>query len=87
MMHDFDLIIIGSGLAGLTAALYSARAGLKTVIFEEDKLGGAIVDANLVENFPSHPNGISGSELSANLASKVMELGVEMKLVSVTVTY
>lgn len=83
-MDVYDLIIIGSGPAGLTAALYAARAGLKTVIFEEGTLGGAIVNSPLVENFPSYPNGISGADLSSNLVSQVMQYEVEFKLSSVT---
>jgi len=83
-MGVYDLLIIGSGPAGLTAALYAARAGLKTVIFEEGTLGGAIVDTPLVENFPSYPNGISGADLSSNLVSQVTQYDVEVKLSSVT---
>ena len=83
-MNDYDLIIIGSGPAGLTAALYASRAGLKTVVFEENKLGGAIVDAELVENFPCFPKGLSGIELSTNLVSQVMDQGVDIKLGTVT---
>lgn len=83
-MNDYDLIIIGSGPVGLTAALYAARGGLKTVVFEEGTLGGAIINADVVENFPCFPSWISGSELSTNLISQVMQYGVEFKLETVT---
>jgi thioredoxin reductase (NADPH) len=84
MISNYDLIIIGSGPAGLTAALYAARARLNTVIFEKDAFGGSIINAELIENFPGFPNGISGSKLIANLMSQVMQYGVELKKTEVT---
>lgn len=83
-MSEYDLIIIGSGPAGLTAALFAARAGLKALVFEENVLGGAIINTETVENCPSHPTGVSGTDLSTNLVSQVMEYGVEFKLSTVT---
>lgn len=85
MMSDYDIVIIGSGPAGLTAALYAARAGLKTVVFEESTLGGAIiVNAEIVDNLPSCPAGISGTKLMTDFVSQVMQYGVEFKLDTVT---
>jgi thioredoxin reductase (NADPH) len=84
MITDYDLIIIGSGPAGLTAALYAGRAMLNTLIIERETFGGRIVNAELVENFPGFPNGISGSELSSNLLSQVMQYGVELKIAEAT---
>ena len=83
-MSQYDLIIVGSGPAGLTAGLFAARAGLKVMLFEENVLGGVIVNTEVVENFPSYPGGISGSELSSNLVSQVMQYKVEFNLASVT---
>jgi thioredoxin reductase (NADPH) len=83
-MSEYDLLIIGSGPAGLTAALFAARAGLKGIVFEENVLGGAIINTEKVENFPTYPNGISGVDLSTNLVSQVMQYGVEFKLCTVT---
>lgn len=83
-MGVYDLLIIGSGPGGLTAALYAGRGGLKTVVFEEGTLGGAIVNTALVENFPSYASGISGADLGSNLVSQVMQYEVEFKLSSVT---
>ncbi len=79
MTSDYDLIIVGSGPAGLTAALYSGRAKLSTAILEKGTLGGSIVNAESVENFPGFPKGISGSKLGANLLSQVMKYGAEFK--------
>ena len=66
MGSDYDLAIVGSGPAGLTAALYSGRAKLDTVILEKSNPGGAIVNSDLVENFPGFPQGISGANLSGD---------------------
>ena len=81
---DYDLIIIGSGPAGLTAGLYASRAKLNTVIIEKESLGGRIINAELVENFPGFPEGTSGSELSAKMMSQVMQAGVEFMPAEVT---
>lgn len=77
MNGKYDLLIIGAGPAGLTAAIYAARAKLKTAVCEKEREGGNIVNSDLVENFPGFPNGISGSQLAANLLSQVMQYGVE----------
>jgi thioredoxin reductase (NADPH) len=62
-MNDYDVIIIGGGPAGLSAGLYAARAGLKSVLLERGNFGGQIVNARLVENYPGFPEGISSMEL------------------------
>ena len=79
MASTYDLIIIGSGLAGLTAGLFAGRAKLETAILESEAFGGSIINAGLVENFPGFPNGVSGATLVANLMKQVMQYGVEFK--------
>lgn len=81
---DYDVVIIGSGPAGLTAGLYCGRMRLNTVIVEKANLGGRIVDADLVENFPGFPGGVSGAILSSNLMSQAMQDGVSFEVGDVT---
>ncbi len=72
----YDIIVIGSGTAGMTAALYALRAGRTVLLLEGNGIGGQIASSPKVENFPSIKE-ISGSEFSDNLFAQVMDLGVE----------
>jgi thioredoxin reductase (NADPH) len=74
----YDVIIIGSGPAGLTAGIYAARANLKTLIVAGIKWGGQLQLTTLVENFPGFPEGIQGPELMGNIRKQVERLGVEI---------
>jgi thioredoxin reductase (NADPH) len=74
-----DLIIIGAGCAGLTAALYAARAGKSVLIFEKESIGGQIASSPLIENYPGVPR-MSGIEFADHLFSQVTELGVELEI-------
>ena len=53
---DYEIVILGGGVAGLTAALYSGRAGVKTLLIEESFIGGTTATLQSVENFPGIPN-------------------------------
>ncbi len=74
----YDIIIVGAGPAGLTAALYALRANKKVLIFEAKAVGGQILYATNVENYPGIEK-ISGEEYSKNLYSQVKNLGAEFK--------
>lgn len=74
----YDVIIIGSGPSGLTAAIYTTRANLKTLIIAGSKWGGQLMLTSLVENFPGFPDGIQGPELMANMRKQAENLGVEI---------
>jgi thioredoxin reductase (NADPH) len=74
----YDVIIIGSGPAGLTAGIYTTRANLKTLIVAGTKWGGQLQLTTLVENFPGFPQGIQGPELMGNMRKQVERLGVEI---------
>lgn len=71
------LVIIGAGPAGITAAIYAARAGLSPVILENGVVGGQIADSSLVENYPGYPS-ISGRELAAKFREHLSALGTEI---------
>lgn len=79
----YDIIIIGGGCAGLTAAIYAARAGKQVLVFESDAVGGQISTSPKVENFPSIKQ-ISGAEFSDNLLAQATSFGA--KLISEKVT-
>lgn len=77
-----DLIVIGAGCAGLTAALYAARAGKSVLILEAEGIGGQITAAPAVENYPGVPV-MSGMEFADRLYEQVTKLGVETELTTV----
>lgn len=74
-----DLIIIGAGPAGLTAALYAGRSRLDTLLFEKMAVGGRILMSETIENYPGFPGGISTIELMNHMQEQVRELGVEIE--------
>lgn len=73
----YDILIIGGGPAGLTAAIYAARAGKRTAILEREAAGGQIVSAPLVENYPGAPS-VSGAELARRMRAQAEALGAEL---------
>ena len=72
----YDVIIIGGGIAGLTAGIYAARAGLKTVIIEKEQSGGQALFADKIENYPGFAG--SGSELMEKVEEQVVNAGAEI---------
>ena len=79
----YDIIIVGAGPAGLTAALYAKRGGKNVLVFEAKKYGGQIVTAYNVENYPAIKK-ISGLDYAKKLYKQVKDLGVEVKFETVT---
>lgn len=75
----YDIIIIGGGAAGMTAALYSLRSGKSVLLIERETIGGQISKSPRVENFPSIKE-ISGTEFSDKLFDQIMDLGCEFEL-------
>jgi thioredoxin reductase (NADPH) len=74
--RTYQLIIIGGGPAGLSAGLYASRSKLDTLLIEKAGLGGQILNAEMVENYPGFPQGISGSELGALIAQQATKYGL-----------
>ncbi len=83
MDDSFQLIIIGGGPAGLTAGMYAARSRLSTLLVERGLPGGQIVNAELVENYPGFPEGISGAELGSLMEQQARRYGLEIAMAEV----
>ena len=77
-MENWELIIIGAGAAGLTAGIYGARSGLKTLIIDQNLAGGTTSDAPLVENYPGFSQ-ISGGELAEKMVTHCKKVGVTIR--------
>lgn len=75
----YDVIIIGAGIAGMTAAVYARRAGRTVLIIEKESIGGQITLSHRVENYPGH-EAISGLDLADRLMAQATELGAELEV-------
>ena len=83
MLGSFDVIIVGGGPAGLTAAIYARRAEKSVLVLEKNGFGGQIAWSPMVDNFPGVPS-VSGAELSDRIFSQALDLGAEAELLEAT---
>ena len=83
-LNSYDLIIVGAGPAGLTAALYAGRSRLKTLILEKIGVGGRVLMTEVIENFPGFVNGISTLDLIKRMQEQVANLGAKVILEEVS---
>ncbi len=78
-----DVIIIGAGPAGMTAGIYCARAGLRTLILERAFPGGQVVKTGVIENYPGFPQGITGLDLAGLMQQQAAKFGAEVRILNV----
>ncbi len=74
----YDVIIIGSGAAGLSAGIYTSRAKLKTVLLEKGIPGGLTATTDLIENYPGFPDGVNGMDLMDKMTKQAQKFGTEI---------
>ncbi|MBF0099317.1 MAG: thioredoxin-disulfide reductase [Desulfobacterales bacterium] len=79
MTTDYELVIIGGGVAGLTAGMYAARSQLKVILIEKLMPGGQILSSDWVENYPGFPEGINGADLSQRTAEQAIRFGLPIQ--------
>ena len=77
MANEYDVVIIGGGLAGMTAGMYAANYGLRTGLIEQMMGGAQIINIEKIENFPGFPEGVAGAELAPAVQEQCMNAGVE----------
>ena len=84
MEEQVRVLIIGSGPAGYTAAIYTSRANLRPVLYEGIEPGGQLTTTTDVENFPGYPDGVSGQQMMADMRRQAERFGADIRIGTVT---
>ena len=84
MAEEYDVVIVGAGVAGLMAGTYAARYGMRTAIIEQMMPGNQIINVERIENFPGFPQGVSGAELGPLMQEQAMNAGSEFLMAEAT---
>ena len=84
MFTDYDIIIIGSGAAGLAAGIYGARGGYETCILEKEAMGGEMMSRQMIENYPGFGEGVMGPDLASQMLEQAANAGAECEIGEVT---
>lgn len=83
-IEHIQCLIIGSGPAGYTAAVYTCRADVKTVIYEGPITGGQLMQTTEIENFPGYPEGVQGSQMMDDIRKQAQRFGADMRMGCIT---